>query len=87
MKLYPLLGLVLLAAATSPASAQQMTITAECTTDATVGDGVRHDCNSDPSTGKAPSGFVFSQNQLLITVSSANGDEQPAHLAGLISSR
>lgn len=61
--------------ANSPATAQMMNITAECTTDETGGSGVRHDCDSAPSTGSAPDGYVFSQNQALVTKSSGNGDE------------
>lgn len=57
------------------ASAQQMTITAECTTEDTGGDGVRHDCQSSPSVGTAPEGFVFNQNEILLSKTSGNGDE------------
>lgn len=34
-------------------------VAAECTTDATGGDGVRHDCDSTPTAISAPRGFVF----------------------------
>jgi hypothetical protein len=51
------------------------TLSAECTTDATGGDGVRHDCDSQPSTLTAPAGFVFIQNGLTGGETSGNGDE------------
>lgn len=66
---------VCLSFGSSLANAQQMTITAECTTDETGGDGVRHDCNSEPSTGTAPDGFVFNQNQAVVSKTSGTGDE------------
>ena len=50
--------------------AEQMTITAECVTDPTEADGIRHACDSNPSIGKAPPGFVFNQNQMSVSVSS-----------------
>ncbi|MBK1611866.1 hypothetical protein CKO44_00075 [Rubrivivax gelatinosus] len=45
-------------AAQGPAQAVQR-VTAQCTTDATGGDGVRHDCDSAPTVITAPEGFVF----------------------------
>lgn len=50
-------------------------ISAECTTDSTGGNGVRHDCDSTPSVVTAPDGFVFIQNGLSGGKTSGAGDE------------
>lgn len=57
-----------------------MTLTAQCTTDATGGDGVRHGCDSENQTLQAPDGFVLSQNSLSGGLISGNGSEQECHV-------
>ncbi len=66
-----------------PASADQQTqtLSTQCTTDPTGGDGVRHDCNSDPTTITAPDGYVFSQNSVKGGETSGAGDEHSCNLS------
>jgi hypothetical protein len=48
---------------------------AECTTEATGGDGVRHGCSSEWSTHTVPSGYVYIENKLEKGTTSNNGSE------------
>lgn len=76
----PLLGtcafaLAALLGANSEAAQTPQTVTSECTTDATGLDGVRHDCDSQPTIVTAPAGYVFIQNAVSGGETSGNGDE------------
>ncbi|MBY3104509.1 hypothetical protein HFO68_08075 [Rhizobium laguerreae] len=57
-----------------------LTATAQCTTDATGGDGVRHGCDSEIQTLQAPDSFVLAQNSLVGGLISGNGSEQECHI-------
>ncbi len=48
---------------------------AECTTEATGGDGVRHSCRSEWSTHTVPSGYVYIENKLEKGTTSDAGSE------------
>ena len=50
-------------------------IAAECTTDATGGDGVRHGCDSEVTRINAPAGHVFAEKTLQGGETSGNGSE------------
>lgn len=56
------------------------TIAAQCTTDGTGADGVRHGCTSKTTELKAPEGFVFVERSLQGGKDSANGSEHSCHL-------
>jgi len=56
------------------------TITAECTTEATGINGVRHNCDSDVSTLRAPDGFVFAVNTASAAETSGAGSEHSCNL-------
>lgn len=47
-----------------PSWAQQQTISAECTTKKTGLDGIRHSCDTQSDTIRAPADHVFNQNSL-----------------------
>jgi hypothetical protein len=73
-------GSALLGSSASGAPTPQ-TLSAECTTDATGGDGVRHSCDSASSILTAPAGFVFIQNGLQGGETSGTGDEHECRVA------
>ena len=66
------------AQALAAGTAQQ--VSANCTTDATGGDGVRHDCDSPASIINAPPNFVFNEHSVAGGETSGNGDEHSCAL-------
>lgn len=53
-----------------------MSISAQCTTDATGGDGVRAACDSEHQRVTAPAGYALAKETILGGLSSGNGSEQ-----------
>ena len=62
------------------ADQQRQILNTGCSTDPTGGDGVRHDCNSEPTTITAPDGYVFNQNTVQGGETSGAGDEHSCSL-------
>ncbi len=58
-----------------PSPPQSQTIAAQCTTDPTGGDGVRHSCESQRTVLNAPDGLVFIQARVEGGEVSGNGSE------------
>lgn len=59
---------------------QTVSVSAQCTTDKTGGDGVRHACDSERQTTTAPAGYVLAKETVSGGLTSGNGSEQECHV-------
>ncbi|RUU30394.1 hypothetical protein [Mesorhizobium sp. M6A.T.Ce.TU.016.01.1.1] len=71
-----LLGATLASAAEKHPAPQAVVITAQCTTDATKGDGRRKACDSQVQFFTAPEGYVLAKETLTGGLKEANGSEK-----------
>jgi len=80
MRVHPL-ALALIVFGASVHAQTPQTIAADCTTDATAGNGVRHGCESNVSKLTAPDGFVFAEKTLTGGETSGAGSEHSCNLS------
>jgi hypothetical protein len=59
---------------------QPVSISAQCTTDSTGGDGRRHACDSERQIVTAPAGYVLAKETLSGGLAEGNGSEQECHV-------